>query len=107
MQLPRETFIRHFGPTFQVHCLKFWFEDSKVPPEILPGCLFEGIKASNGRLELDRLAFRMIVWPTIKELHRKGKGACPTPEDFTGALYDALSAAGVGVTIGPALGGHG
>jgi hypothetical protein len=43
----------------------------------------------------------VIVWPFIEELHRQGKGARPEPGVLTGALYDALSAAGVEVTIGP------
>lgn len=107
MNVPRDTFISHFQPTFQVHCLKFWPNNPKVPPEILPGCLFEWINTSNGRMDLDRLAFRMIVWPAIGELYRQGKGARPTPTELTGAVYDALSAAGVEVTIGPALPGHG
>jgi hypothetical protein len=100
MNLPRETFMSHFRPVLQVHCLKFWPMRSQAPPEILPGCLFEWIKTANGRMDLDRLAFRMIVWPAIEELYRQGKGVRPTPDEFTGALYDALSAAGVEVTIG-------
>ena len=52
-------------------------------------------------MEIDLAAFRVIVWPFIEELHRKGKGARPTPEALTGALYDALSGAGIEVTIGP------
>lgn len=101
MKLPRDTFINHFQSTLQVHCLKFWPMRSKAPPEILPGCLFEWIKTCNGRMDIDRFAFRRIVWPAIEELYRQGKGARPTPGELTGALYDALSAAGVEVTIGP------
>jgi hypothetical protein len=33
------------------------------------------------------------VWPVVGELHRKGRGARATPEELTGALYDALSLA--------------
>jgi hypothetical protein len=58
-------------------------------------------------MDLDLAAFRVVVWPVIEELHRKGKGARPTPEELTGALYDALSVPGVDVTIGPRLRGHG
>jgi hypothetical protein len=49
-------------------------------------------------MDIDLAAFRVIAWPVINELHRKGKGARPTPEELTGALYDALSVAGMEVT---------
>jgi len=39
-------------------------------------------------------AFRAIVEPQIAELHRKGKGARPDAYELTGALSDALKAAG-------------
>ena len=58
-------------------------------------------------MDRDLAAFSVIVWPVVEELHRKGKGARPTPEELTGALYDALSVAGMEVTIGPTLDGHG
>jgi hypothetical protein len=79
----------------------------KVPPETLPGCLHEWIKTANGRVDLDLAAFRVIVWLVVEELHRKGKRSRPTLEELTGALYDALSVAGVEVTIGPTRRGHG
>jgi len=55
---------------------------------------------------LDLAAFRLVVWPVIEELHRKGKGARSTPEELTTALYDALSMAGTEVTVGPLRRGH-
>ena len=106
MNLPRDAFVSHFLPVFQVHCLKLWRQRSKEPPETLPRCLHEWIKTANGRMDLDLAAFRLVVWPVIEELHRKGKGARPTPEALTGALYDALSLAGREVTIGPPRRGH-
>jgi len=107
MKLPRDAFLNHFTPVFQVHCLKLWRRRSKEPPEVLPEALHEWIKTANGRMDLDRPAFGAIAAPVIAELHRKGKGERPSPEELTGALYDALSAAGVEVTIGPALRPHG
>lgn len=101
MNLSRDAFLNQFTTTFQVHCLKFWRKGAKEPPETLPRCLHEWIKISNGRMDLDLAAFRVIVTPVIAELHRKGKGARPTPEELTGALYDALSQAEVEVSIGP------
>ena len=74
---------------------------------MLPQCLHEWIKTANGRMDVDLAAFRVIVWPVVEDLYRKGKGARPAPEEFTGALYDALSGAGVEVTIGLALHGNG
>jgi hypothetical protein len=100
MKLPRDSFISHFLPVFQVHCLKLWRLKSKEPPETLPRCLHEWIKTANGHMDVDLAAFRVIVWPVIQELHRKGNGARPTPEELTGALYDALCVAGVEVTTG-------
>jgi hypothetical protein len=101
MNLSRDAFVSHFLPVFQVHCLKLWRQRSKEPPETLPRCLHEWIKTANGHMDLDLAAFRLVVWPAIEDLHRKGKGARPTPEVLTGALYDALSIAGTEVTIGP------
>jgi hypothetical protein len=101
VKLPRDSFISHFLPVFQVHCLKLWRLKSKEPPETLPRWLYEWIKTANGHMDLHLADFRVIVWPVIEELHRKGNGARPTPEELTGALYDVLSIVGVEVTIGP------
>ena len=79
---------------FQVHCLKLWRQRSKEPPETMPRCLHEWIKTANGHMDLDVAAFCAFVWPVVEELYRKGKGTRPTPEELTGALYDALSEAG-------------
>jgi hypothetical protein len=106
-ELSRDAFVSHFQPVFQVHCLRFWRQRSKEPPETLPTCLHEWIKTANGRMDLDIAAFRLVVWPTIEEVHRTGKGARPTPDALAAALYDGLSAAGVEVTLGPMLTGHG
>ena len=107
MNLSRDAFLNHFLPVFQVHCLKLWPKRSKMPPETLPRCLHEWIKTANGHMDRDLAAFRVVAWPVIEELHRKDKGARPTPEELTGALYDALSVAGMEVTIGPTRRGHG
>ncbi len=107
MNLPRAAFLSHFVPVFQVHCLKLWPKRSKVPPEALPRCLHEWIRTANGHMDLDLPAFREVVWPVIERLHRKTSGARPAPDELTGALYDALSAAGVEITIGPKRHGHG
>jgi hypothetical protein len=107
MNLPREAFISHLVPVFQAHCLKLWRQRAKEPPETLPRCLHEWIKTANGHMDLDLAAFRVIAAPVIDALHRKGKGARPTPEELTGALYDALSAAGIEVAIGPTRRGRG
>jgi hypothetical protein len=106
MNLPRDSFLSHFVPVFQAHCLKLWRQRSKAPPETLPRCLHERIKTANGRMDLDLPTFRMIVWLVIAELHRTAKGARPTPEALAAALYDALSMAGTEVTIGPPRRGH-
>jgi len=100
MNLPRDAAVSHFSPTFQVHCLKFWPKRAKTPPETLPRCLHEWIKASKGRMDLELPAFRAIVEPFIAELHRERKGAQPEPSEFTAALYDSLSQASVEATIG-------
>jgi hypothetical protein len=101
MDLPRDAFISHFLPVFQVHCLKLWRQRAKEAPETLPRCLHEWIKTANGHMDLDLAAFRVIAGPVVDYLHRKGKGTRPTPKALTGALYDALSVAGIEVTIGP------
>jgi len=106
MNLPRDAFLNHFTPVFQVHCLKLWRLRAKEPPEILPRCLHEWIKTDNGSVEADLEFFRSIVWPVIERLHRKSNGLRPTPDELTGALYDALDAAGIEVTIGPARSGR-
>ena len=64
----------------------------------MPRCLHEWIKTANGHMDLDVAAFCAFVWPVVEELYRKGKGARPTPEEITGALYDVLSVAGVEIT---------
>jgi hypothetical protein len=51
-------------------------------------------------MDLDFQPFREVAWPVIERLHRKTNGARPTPDELTGVLYDALSAAGVDVSIG-------
>lgn len=56
-------------------------------------------KTANGRMDLDLPAFRVIEEPFIAELYRQRKHKRPEPSEFTGALYDALSAAGMEVTI--------
>lgn len=101
MKLSRETFVSHFTPVFQVHCLKHWRQGSKEPPETLSRALHEWIGTANGRMDLDLSAFRRIVEPFIAALHRRQKGVRPEPAAFTAALYDALRAAGVDVTLGP------
>jgi hypothetical protein len=105
--MPRDAFVSHFLPVFQVHCLKLWRQRAKEPPETLPRCLHEWIKTANGRMDLDLAAFRVIAWPVIERLHRKSNGMCPTPEELAGALYDALSVARIEVTIGLSRLGHG
>jgi hypothetical protein len=99
--LSRDAFVSHFGPVFQVHCLKFWRKGSKTTPETLPRALHEWILTANGQMDLDLPAFRAVVEPAIAELHLRTKGARPTAEELTGAVYDGLSRAGVEVTIGP------
>jgi hypothetical protein len=100
MRLPRHSFIDQFWPAFQVHCLPLWRQGSKEPPDHLPRAVFEWIKTSNGQICVDLPEFRAIVWPIIVELHQKHKGARPDAQELAGAVYDALSAAAVEVTIG-------
>lgn len=59
MKIPRDAFLNHFLPVFQVHCLKLWRQRSKEPPEALPRCLHEWIKTTNGRVNFDLTAFRV------------------------------------------------
>ncbi|WP_428672027.1 hypothetical protein [Reyranella sp.] len=106
MRLPRDAFIGHFSPVFQAHGLKFWRRRAKEPPETMPRCLLEWTRTANGRTDVFPEDFRSIVWPVIERLHREGKGERPTPAELTGAVDDALSAAEVEVTIGPARHGH-
>jgi hypothetical protein len=106
MNLPRDAFVSHFLPVFQVHCLKFWRKGTKVPPEVLPRALHEWIGTTNGRMGLGVADFRVIVEPVIAELHRKGNGSRPTAEELTGAVHYGLSRAGVEVAIGPPLRAH-
>ena len=80
----RNAFLNNFLAVFQVHCLKLWRQRSKEPPEILPQCLHEWIKTVNGRMDVDLAAFRLVVGPVVEDLHRKGRGARPTPEETHG-----------------------
>ena len=80
---------------------------AQEPPEALPRCLQEWIRTANGQMDIDLAAFRAIAWPVVEDLHRKSNGMRPTPDELTGALYDALSMAGVEVTIGPPRHRHG
>jgi len=89
MNLPRAAFDNHFSPVFQVHCLREW------------------TKIANGQTHIFPEDFHSIVWPVIERLHREGKGERPSPDELTGAVYDALSAAGVEIAIGPNRHGHG
>ncbi len=107
MNIPRDAFISHFQPVFQVHCLKLWHKGAKVPPEVLPRALHEWIATANGRIPLSLADFRVIVEPVIAELHRNGKGARPTAEELTGAVYDGLARAGVEVALGRRTGARG
>lgn len=101
MRLRRDEFIGQFWPGFKVHSLKLWRRGSKEPPDHLPRSLYEQIETSNGTISIKLQDFRPIAMPVVVEFHRKGKGARPDAHELAGALYDALKAAGVEVTIGP------
>jgi hypothetical protein len=52
-------------------------------------------RITNGAVNVPLQEFRPIVKPVAAELHRKGKGGRPDAQELAGAVYDALSAAGV------------
>jgi hypothetical protein len=107
MHLPRHSFIDQFSIPFMVHCISMWRRGSKQPPDHIPRCLYEWIKTTNGTVSVPLQEFRPIVEPVVADLHRKGKGDRPDAKELAGAVYDALSAAGVEVTIGEPRRPHG
>ena len=101
MQLTRDRFIGQFAIPFQVHCLRMWRRGIKEPPVHLPRCLYEWIEITNGTISIKLQDFHPIAEPIVRKLHRKDKGARPDAYELAGVLYDALSASGVELTIGP------
>lgn len=92
----------------QVQVLKTWTLRSKEPPDHLARSMYEAISVNRGELPLDSRRFGEIMRPAIAELHRTtSKGQRPAAKDLMSRAYDALSAAGIEVTILPPIQAHG
>ncbi|MEI7875987.1 MAG: hypothetical protein WCK95_27965 [Alphaproteobacteria bacterium] len=107
MDISRDHFIAHFSITFDVQCLRHWPKRSREPPYHIATSLHQWIGISSGHVPLKVHEFHELVEPVIDELHRcTPKGMRPCSRDVAGRVYDALSAAGVEVTIRPPLHSH-
>jgi hypothetical protein len=92
MQIPRQRFVEHLWPKRR----------TAEPPWHLAGCLHRWLRLANGRTAIDEVSFVAIAMPVIAALHRvTPAGTKPDPAALAGQLYDALSAAGIEVVIGP------
>ena len=108
MRVSRERFIDHFAISIRIHALRGWPRRGKEPPDHLGRRLYDVICVTSGEIPIDAGAFGQIVKPVIHELHRlTPRGQRPDASDLTGRVYDALSAAGVEVTIRPPVRAHG
>jgi hypothetical protein len=108
MQFRRAEFIAQFAIPFHVHCLKLWSRRAAEPPYSVARCCFERIGTTNGVVNLKVHEFTGLVRPVIDDLYRSTpKGRRPDANDLAAKIYDALSAAGVEVTIGPPAGALG
>lgn len=102
MEISRDRFIDQFAIAFHVHCLKSWKKRAKEPPYHVSSSMYDWINTSAGHVPLKRHEFGDLLQPVIEELHRTTpKGERPCARDLAGRTYDALSAAGVEVTIKP------
>lgn len=108
MQITRERFVDQFAISIGVRALKVWRCRSKNPPDLVGLYIYQTIFIANGNLSLSSTEFCRIVKPVIVELHRiTSWGQRPGASDLTGRIYDALSVAGVEVTINPPVKSHG
>ncbi len=107
MDIGRDRFIEQFAIAFHVQCLRHWPKRSTAAPYHVSTCLHQWIGTAAGHVPLKGHEFNEIVQPVIDELHRlTPRGERPCSRDVAGRAYDALSAAGVEVTIRPPLAGH-
>lgn len=108
MQLPRDRFVDHFYIPFQVHCLRRRYKRRSAPaPAAVPNHLYRWMLTSNGRTAADEATFVAIATPVCLAIYdATAPGDSPDATALAGALYDALSAAGIEVEIGPPGGWH-
>src|SRR5689334_13105970 len=102
MKITRDHFIDHFAISVGVHALKLWSLRSKEPPDHVARAMYETMRTCGGEFPIDSRRFSEIMQPVIAELHRiTPQGQRPDAKDLTGRAYDALSTAGIEVTIRP------
>lgn len=108
MKVARERFIEQFGISIMVIALKHWRRRSKTPPEYVAHATWNAITVCNGGVPIGLTDFRKIVEPVVSDLHRTiPQTERPEFKAFTGLVYDALSAAGIEITIRPPAQPHG
>jgi hypothetical protein len=108
VRITKEHFIEQFYIPILVQALPMWHRRSKEPPDHVARAMYETIRVSRGELPIDSRRFGQIMEPVIAELHgATPKGQRPDARKLTARAYDALSAAGIEVTIMPPIGSHG
>jgi hypothetical protein len=108
MQITLEQFVEQFAISIGVHALKVWRRRSKSPPDLVGLYVYKTIFIANGEVPITSTEFCRIVEPVILELHQITPwGQRPGAIDLSARIYDALSVAGVEVTIRPPVRSHG